>query len=191
MLRTSFAVSGYSVPMQLVHEHADVPVEVRDLRTLDTERQQAELEAYTASERAAVFDITRAPLMRIGALLETDRSWRLTFTQCHAITEGWTFHSLVMEILDTYRTLRDGNRPTTVEPPPSGTPTSSPPNSARWPPRTTAPTGTMSSIAMRRSPSRPPGPVTRTNRGTTTGCAFPTRTSTPVCARWPPRSVSH
>ncbi|MFE7389852.1 amino acid adenylation domain-containing protein [Streptomyces sp. NPDC057582] len=117
MLRTSFAVSGYSVPMQLVHEQADVPVEVRDLRNLDVERQQAAVEAYAASERAAVFDITRAPLMRIGALLETDRSWRLTFTQCHAITEGWTFHSLVMEILDTYRTLRDGNRPATVEPP--------------------------------------------------------------------------
>ncbi|MFJ4570444.1 amino acid adenylation domain-containing protein [Streptomyces sp. NPDC088846] len=117
MLRTSFAVSGYEVPMQLVHESAEVPVEVRDLRGLAPEEQQKELAAYTASERAAVFDTTRAPLMRIGALPETDDTWRLTFTQCHAITEGWTFHTLVMDVLDAYRALRDGRNPAPVEPP--------------------------------------------------------------------------
>ncbi|MEZ0090173.1 amino acid adenylation domain-containing protein [Streptacidiphilus sp. EB129] len=111
ILRTSFAVTGYSVPMQLVHERADIPVDVRDLRALSEQDREQAVRDYADAERADVFDTTRAPLMRVGALVEDDSVWRLTFTQCHSVTEGWTFHTLVMEVLAAYRALRDGDRP--------------------------------------------------------------------------------
>ena len=44
-------------------------------------------------EGADLFDLAQAPLFRFAAHLQTDDTWRITFTQvCHAITEGWSYH---------------------------------------------------------------------------------------------------
>ncbi|MCF2435199.1 condensation domain-containing protein [Streptomyces thinghirensis] len=68
ILRSSFAVEGYSVPLQLVHPAADVtsPVAARDLTGLDADAVEASLRAYMAQERTQLFDLTRArdPLHR-------------------------------------------------------------------------------------------------------------------------------
>src|SRR6185437_8092511 len=37
-----------------------------------------------------------------------DGGWWLSVTECHPLLEGWSQHSLLMEVLDTYRRLRDG-----------------------------------------------------------------------------------
>ncbi len=50
VLRTSFALSGYSRPLQLVHREAAVPLEVVDLRELDEAAQQKALAAWMAAE---------------------------------------------------------------------------------------------------------------------------------------------
>ncbi|WP_406217955.1 amino acid adenylation domain-containing protein [Streptomyces canus] len=107
MLRTSFHLDGYSQPLQVVHADAEIPVAVHDLRGLDASALDATVEAFVAAERADLFDLERAPLLRMTAHVEDD-GWRLGLTVCHAITEGWSHRALLMELLDEYRRVRDG-----------------------------------------------------------------------------------
>ncbi|HKT04252.1 MAG TPA: amino acid adenylation domain-containing protein, partial [Rugosimonospora sp.] len=117
VLRTGFDLTTYSVPMQLVHADATMPVEVGDLRGYPEARVQEVLHEVTRRERAQVFDVARPPLLRAIAHHESDKSWWLTVTECHPILEGWSHHSWLMELLDTYRQIRDGIE--VVEPEPA------------------------------------------------------------------------
>ncbi|MFD5780299.1 amino acid adenylation domain-containing protein [Streptomyces sp. NPDC126933] len=116
MLRTSIALEEFDLPLQLVHATADIPVTVHDLRGQDAEAQDEARRAHIARERAELFDISRPPLLRISALVESDEAWHLGFTHCHAITEGWSQQSLLMEVLGLYRAYASGEEPEQPEP---------------------------------------------------------------------------
>ncbi|MGW6985720.1 amino acid adenylation domain-containing protein, partial [Streptomyces sp. NPDC054932] len=116
VLRTSFELDAFSVPMQLVHSAAAIEVAVRDLRGLDADAQQEVLAEFAAGEQNTLFDLSTAPLLRVAAFPESDTCWRLALTESHAITEGWSYHALMMELLDLYETLRDGRAPAEPEP---------------------------------------------------------------------------
>ncbi|WP_405617058.1 amino acid adenylation domain-containing protein [Streptomyces sp. NBC_00076] len=117
VLRTSFDMHTYSVPMQLVHAEAGIPLTVHDLRQLDEDGRRQALRDFVTAERDTVFDLTAAPLLRAAVHMEDDAGWRLTFTQTHAITEGWSQHSLLTEVVSCYRRLRDGLEPAPYEVP--------------------------------------------------------------------------
>ncbi|WP_279505974.1 non-ribosomal peptide synthetase [Actinomadura sp. KC06] len=114
MLRTSFDLDTFSVPMQLVHASAEIGVSAHDLRGQDTE---AALREFVAAERASLFELDESSLLRMAVHRESDDAWWLTVTVCHAITEGWSHRSMLMELLDVYRRIRDGAEPEPVEPP--------------------------------------------------------------------------
>ncbi|WP_037821145.1 non-ribosomal peptide synthetase, partial [Streptomyces sp. NRRL B-3229] len=108
ILRTSVHLEGYSQPLQLVRADGAVPVTVDDVRGLtagELRRYEAE---YATAERAGWFELTDAPLLRVAVHLESDEAWRVTFSHCHAVTDGWTVNSLLVELLDVYRALREG-----------------------------------------------------------------------------------
>ncbi|MFE9240677.1 amino acid adenylation domain-containing protein [Streptomyces sp. NPDC007007] len=117
MLRASFHLDGYTQPLQVVQAEAAVPVAVHDLRELGEAQRRAVVEEFVARERADLFDLERAPLLRMTAHVEDD-GWRLGLTVCHAITEGWSHRALLMELLDEYRRVRDGGEPSEVPAPP-------------------------------------------------------------------------
>ncbi|CAL9516469.1 Tyrocidine synthase 3 [Streptomyces sp. enrichment culture] len=110
VLRTSFDLHSCSVPVQLVHASAEVPVEVRDLRGLDEEAVLADLHRFHDADRARVFDLTRPPMLRLTAHL-TDDGWWLSASEFHGIVEGWSYHSLLRELLESYRSLRARGEP--------------------------------------------------------------------------------
>ncbi|MEU4733376.1 amino acid adenylation domain-containing protein, partial [Streptomyces sp. NPDC023588] len=116
ILRTSMHLSGYTQPLQLVHATADFPLSVFDWRDLAAEEQDRLGRAYADQDRAAGFDLGSAPLMRIGVHIESDAAWRLTLSHCHAVTEGWSYHSMLMELLACYQQLRDGRTVEAWEP---------------------------------------------------------------------------
>ncbi|MFF9900499.1 amino acid adenylation domain-containing protein [Streptomyces longispororuber] len=109
ILRTSADLTGFSVPMQLVHHEVAVPVDWADLRGLDRAAQQAELVAFAAAERANPFDLSeRKPLLRIFVHVQSDETWRVSYTKNHAVLEGWSYHELLKELTSVYRDLRAG-----------------------------------------------------------------------------------
>ncbi|WND23817.1 amino acid adenylation domain-containing protein [Streptomyces janthinus] len=111
MLRTSFDLDAFTQPLQIVHPQARIPLAVEDLRQLSEGARELRVRDIMREERARGLDLAAAPLLRMTAQVEGDDSWRLVVTVSHAITEGWSHRALLMELLDVYRTLREGGVP--------------------------------------------------------------------------------
>jgi non-ribosomal peptide synthetase component F len=117
VLRTSFDLNVYSVPLQLVHERAAITVGVTSHGTLGPDGWLPVLQDYAAAERRSPMDLERAPLIRVHAhIADGTTEWFITITECHPILEGWSFHSMLMEILTGYQELRAGRVPPEPEP---------------------------------------------------------------------------
>ncbi|MBO4210596.1 non-ribosomal peptide synthetase, partial [Micromonospora echinofusca] len=108
VLRTSFDLTGYSVPMQLVHATAQMPVAMDRAVATDRAGLEQELRDFIAAERANLFDLAQPALFRLHARVCADGSWWLTLTECHPILDGWSYHSLMMEVVRDYHRIRDG-----------------------------------------------------------------------------------
>ncbi|MFJ6155110.1 condensation domain-containing protein, partial [Micromonospora profundi] len=108
-LRTSVDLAGYSVPMQLVHAEAQVPIAVHP--------DASGHPAYVTAERGRPFDLASPPpLLRVAVHREDDRAWWLTVSVSHLITGGWDLNLLLADLRDGYHRRRRGEQPTPVEP---------------------------------------------------------------------------
>ncbi|MEV5201254.1 amino acid adenylation domain-containing protein [Streptomyces sp. NPDC053720] len=119
VMRTSFALDGYSRSLQLVHAASRMPCVFDDLRRLPAARRELALWEFADRDREELFDLTRAPLMRMAVHLLDDESWWLSITECHPVIEGWSYHSQLMEMLRAYRALRSGAEPEPAPPVPA------------------------------------------------------------------------
>ncbi|MER7166290.1 amino acid adenylation domain-containing protein, partial [Micromonospora sp. NPDC000207] len=108
VLRTSFDLTGYAVPMQLVHATAELAVTADAARATERADLERELRDFIAVERTRLFDLDRPGLLRLHARTCPDGSWWLTLTECHPILDGWSYHSLIMEVVREYRRIRAG-----------------------------------------------------------------------------------
>ncbi|MFD7512486.1 amino acid adenylation domain-containing protein, partial [Streptomyces sp. NPDC059853] len=115
-LRTSFDLTGYSEPVQLVHRAAEVPLTVTDLRELDEGDRRAALVAYIEGERRRPFVLESAPLWRMAVHVLGDAAFQWTITEHHAVLDGWSLASTLTEIHALYRELRVGRLPRPVPP---------------------------------------------------------------------------
>ena len=115
-LRTSVELTAFSVPMQLVHADATMSVGVRDVRSLDEREREQAVRDNVAVLRADLFTLEEPPLLRLFAHVVSDDTWWLSVAENHVILEGWSHHSLLMELLQTYRRVRDGEVVPDAEP---------------------------------------------------------------------------
>jgi amino acid adenylation domain-containing protein len=120
ILRTSFELSAYSEPLQLVYREAFLPVEAEDLRGLPAAEQERAVTAYVRAEKQRRFDMTRPPLLRFHVHRLTDEVFQFTLTEFHPILDGWSLQSTLTEIFTKYFALLDG-RALADEPPPATT----------------------------------------------------------------------
>ncbi|MFB4313829.1 amino acid adenylation domain-containing protein [Actinomadura sp. 21ATH] len=116
-MRTGMDLAGHSVPVQLVHERAEMPFGTADLRGLDAGEQGRLLREHARRERRTPFDLARPPLMRMFVHVMDGTGWWLSITEFHGILEGWSYHTQLMELLGAYRRLRDGREPEPARPP--------------------------------------------------------------------------
>jgi amino acid adenylation domain-containing protein len=120
ILRTSFDMSTFSQPLQLVHETAELSIQVIDLCHLSPEEKSRRLDAAIAREKQERFDLSRAPLIRFHVHRLTDELFQFTLAECHAIFDGWSLTSTLAEIFNTYSALLAGRNPP-LQPPPATT----------------------------------------------------------------------
>ena len=119
-LRTSFDLTSYSEPLQLVHESVTMPVGFTDLRHLSNEEQSEILDQFAAAERVTGFDLTRPPLLRFHIHRRSDETFQFTLTESHSIHDGWSLTSTLSEIFSNYFSLVAGQE-SPHDPPPSVT----------------------------------------------------------------------
>jgi amino acid adenylation domain-containing protein len=110
-LRTSLHVTGFSVPMAVVHRRCRLPVTYEDLRGLEPGEQQAAVTSFMQLQARQPLDVTRAPLLRLHAHVISDDAFWITVTECHPILDGWSFTSSIRELLVAYSAFLDGTEP--------------------------------------------------------------------------------
>ena len=106
MLRTSFALTGFSEPLQLVHQTSHLPLHVEDLRHLSPPEQRSWIAEWIAIESRNRFDWTTAPLLRFHLHLLGDNSAQ--FTMSEPFFDGWSVASFCTELFERYSALLNG-----------------------------------------------------------------------------------
>lgn len=111
VLRTSFHLRDTEPPLQVVHQSAELPLEVLDWRGTPAEQLQHRIDEWLERERAEGFDLPRAPLMRITVVRTADCEWTLLWRLSHLLMDGWSFSLAMSDFLACYRALRTGRDP--------------------------------------------------------------------------------
>lgn len=111
ILRTSFALTGYREPLQLVHRHLVIPFEVYDLRDLPAGEREQALDRWFDAELKRPFDWNCPPMLRVSMHRMDEETFQFGLTEHHAILDGWSVASLLTEIFVTYMSFVKGETP--------------------------------------------------------------------------------
>ncbi|HEY6186081.1 MAG TPA: amino acid adenylation domain-containing protein [Pyrinomonadaceae bacterium] len=101
VLRTSFDLSNYSEPLQLVHKHMPLPFELIDLTHLTEEEQQAAVIAYIEGDKSKIFDWA-SPLLSLVIQRRSHETFQFTMNFHHAIFDGWSLSSFINDLFQYY-----------------------------------------------------------------------------------------
>ncbi|HEX6289429.1 MAG TPA: amino acid adenylation domain-containing protein [Herpetosiphonaceae bacterium] len=102
ILRTAFLWGRVATPHQVVRCQLDVPFTIRDWRAATGDEQQRQLDAWRAADRAAGFDLTSAPLLRVHLFWLDDTTWECVWTHHHLILDGWSLPLVLRDLLTCY-----------------------------------------------------------------------------------------
>ena len=105
VLRTSFDLTHYSQPLQLVHARVQPILSVIDLSGLDPSGREREIAHFLVRENRRLVDVTRAPLLRFTVHRLAPDRFCFTMTELHAIAEGWGTYLTLEELRRTYLAL--------------------------------------------------------------------------------------
>lgn len=102
VLRTAFYHDAFAVPVQCVYKKVEVPVTLLDMRSLDENEQQKELQELKESDRRKSLNFRKAPLMRVTVVRLTEERYYMMWTHHHILFDGWSMPILMQEFLDIY-----------------------------------------------------------------------------------------
>ena len=108
VLRTSFDLSNYSGPLQLVHKAVVLDIEQEDLRTLSEAEQQQMIVAGIEAEKSRKYDWQKAPLMRLAVSLRDNDRFQLRLSFHHAILDGWSLAVMLQSLFEDYVRIAEG-----------------------------------------------------------------------------------
>ncbi|WP_412747192.1 amino acid adenylation domain-containing protein [Krasilnikovia sp. MM14-A1004] len=100
-LRTGIVADGLTSPVQYVAENVPAPLTVHDLSELPAAEQQARVAAEIDADRAARFDLSAAPLLRL-TLLRCGDTDRLVLSHHLVAWDGWSQGTVLTELLALY-----------------------------------------------------------------------------------------
>ncbi len=118
VLRTSFDLRRAGEPLQRVHRAVTIPLTVEDLRALPAGERAARVASRFEAEKRRRFDVATPPLLRFWAFALDDASFELGVTEHHAIVDGWSYASLLAELVALYLAEAAGGTAPPLAPPP-------------------------------------------------------------------------
>ncbi|MEW2513259.1 non-ribosomal peptide synthase/polyketide synthase [Streptomyces sp. NPDC046870] len=111
VLRTSVALHGVPVPLQVVHRSVTLPVTELDWSGLPADRRDAELERLLADERARGVALDRAPLLRLALVRLGPDAVRVVWTFHHVLLDGWSVFHVLSDVMNAHAALTRGEPP--------------------------------------------------------------------------------
>jgi amino acid adenylation domain-containing protein len=118
ILRTTFDLSSFSEPLQLVWPEAPCRLNVDDLRGMSTEEQDQLLAKWLDDETRRQFDLSEVPLIRFQVHRRTDTAFQFTWANHHAILDGWSMAVMLTELFQLY-TANQSGKESNIGPPPA------------------------------------------------------------------------
>jgi acyl carrier protein len=106
-LRTCFAWRGLDEPLQVVLEHARVPLDYRDLSDLADDAREEAVRELARGEARRGFDPGTAPLVRIAVARLGADEHQVLIGMHHLITDGWSVELLLAQTAAHYRDASD------------------------------------------------------------------------------------
>lgn len=105
ILRTSFHVSDFSEPLQVVHRHAAAHVECFDWRHLSATEQQKAIEEWTETEKHRPLHLQDPSLIRLFVHQLEDDVFQIISSYYDILLDGWSEALLVTGLLNRYSSL--------------------------------------------------------------------------------------
>jgi amino acid adenylation domain-containing protein len=107
-LRTTFVDVEGEPRQAIAPEDAGFALIRHDLRGLDADAQSSAVDALSADEARAPFDLARGPLIRGRLLQLAEHEHMLLVTQHHIVSDGWSIGVLVREVTALYAAFSRG-----------------------------------------------------------------------------------
>ncbi len=108
ILRTSFIWEGLEQPHQIVRKQVKVSVEKIDLRHVDADKQEAEIQSYMEKDRVRNFSLNQAPLMRWTLFSTNDHTYRFLWSFHHILLDGWSMPLVLQDWQASYQAIDKG-----------------------------------------------------------------------------------
>ena len=108
-LRTDF-VEQDGVILQDIHEDVAIDLPTRDLMHLPAGQRRDEALRLAAEEGRKIFDLARAPLLRLLLIKIDSEDHLLVLVIHHIITDGWSMSIIFNEVAKVYESHTTGNR---------------------------------------------------------------------------------
>ena len=117
VLRTSFIWEGLKSPVQVVHNHAELPWQEEDWHGLSREEQRRRWSELLQQQRDCGLDLQRAPLMRLALVRTGEESSYFVWGFGHILMDGWCLSIVMGEVFRLYEAYRSGQKPDLRRPP--------------------------------------------------------------------------
>lgn len=108
LLRTTFNLSDYSEPLQIVWDKFDLDVVMHDVSNVSDLEQETILSSWVESEKKKGFRFDSGPLFRFAVYILSDQCFEFCFSFHHSILDGWSVANFLVGLLKTYNLLLKG-----------------------------------------------------------------------------------
>jgi surfactin family lipopeptide synthetase C len=105
VFRTSFHWEEIEKPLQVVHQSATIPWRLEDLSGLPVEAQRTYLDQCLVEDRAQRYDLTNAPLVRLGLFRLGPEVYRFVWSFHHLLMDGWCLPIILQEVFLLYESF--------------------------------------------------------------------------------------
>lgn len=102
ILRTSFDIGSFSVPMQCVHANVKIDFDVDDIAARNSTEQEEAIGHRVEREIARRLEVDCAPILRLHVFRTGDSSFQLVLRHYHALLDGWSLRLLIDELMRRY-----------------------------------------------------------------------------------------
>ncbi|MBX3301079.1 MAG: amino acid adenylation domain-containing protein [Nitrospira sp.] len=107
-LRTSFLWEGLQEPLQVVHTRVSMPIKLEDWRDNSLDVQRERFCDLLQDYRSLRFDLSTAPLIRVGIVRLSENETRFVWAHHHLLMDGWCVALILREVFDRYASLQGG-----------------------------------------------------------------------------------
>ncbi|GGH14296.1 non-ribosomal peptide synthetase [Mucilaginibacter phyllosphaerae] len=111
VLRSSFYWELQKESMQVIMQHAEVPVTVMDWTDKNETDKQHAMEELLATDRKKTFKLDQAPLMRLMVVQLDTVHFDLIWSHHHLLVDGWSTGIIFQEFQQIYQSLVTGDTP--------------------------------------------------------------------------------